>query len=192
MYGFAGINGQTGGFEQPHHGDGSLALKRHRSWSTLSTTDLAPPTVAIVYEHSEAALRLVLEFDRRFVAMGWKVTTDYRNQEPIKQVGWILPMLGQLRAADFIVRVHTDVGYQGYRDHTGHPGLGEELAYLASSGKPLNSTTVESWTDLTPEDFDYQFDQMVENLVYLQGGHDAVQRWRDGGLTFSGNDPATD
>ena len=138
-------------------------------------------TVAIVYEHRESAFALTLEFERRFVAIGWKVTADYKNQSQIRRVGWILPMLEELRQADLIVRVQTEDGVRGLRTGKRHQGLGEELAFLSTSGKPMVHTIVEPWVNMTAEQFDEAFDELVETLLYMQGGHEAVRKWRDKG-----------
>ena len=135
-------------------------------------------TVAIIYEHSNPALALTLEFEKRFLAIGWCVNADYKNQPQSERVGWILPMLESLRQADLVVRIQTEKGVLGLRTGTDHPGLGEEMAFLSTSSKPMVSTVVESWVNMTTEQFDKAFDELVENLLYLRGGGEAVWNWR--------------
>ena len=65
-------------------------------------------------------------------------------------------MSGQLSDADCIVRVQTIAGVENL----------------------LASTVVEAWSDLPAEAFDHCFDEMVEHLVYLKGGREAVENWR--------------
>ena len=78
-------------------------------------------------------------------------------------------MLEELRQADLIVRVQTEDGVRGLRTGKRHQGLGEELAFLSTSGKPMVHTIVEPWVNMTAEQFDEAFDELVETLLYMQG-----------------------
>jgi hypothetical protein len=127
--------------------------------------------IGIIYEHTSDVTRLVLAFDTLFTARGWQVETDYRNQETISQAGWFLPMLGTLQQCDVYLCVETIAGVEA-RSAGKTRGLTDELAFLSTSGKPMARTLADAWFTMSPEQLEFSFNQIVDDLVYRLGPTD--------------------